>query len=130
MPEAAEHKLQGMVDEIVGYRQRTRWWRWGTAVLAVVSLALGITVGILVIGYGNQAAALSRQTDALHSSQLANCTVSNRAKTEAEGLWLTFIGLLAGPHPSAAVKTAEARFIADVHRTYVLVDCPRAYPGG
>jgi hypothetical protein len=136
MPEAAAHELQRMVDEIVGYRQRTRWLRWGTTALAVVSLALGVTVGILVIGYGNQASTLSQQQTALHRAQLANCGVANGIRAKETALWHTLFALSAANNSATGMKESPAtqkflaQFLGAVNSTFKQVNCAKAYPGG
>lgn len=135
MPEAAEHELQKMVDEIVGYRKRTRWLRWGTAALAVVSMVLGITVAILFAGQDSQTATLRQQTTALHQDQLANCANANGIRSRERALWNTLFELSAPantgqPPPSAKVAALQREFLHDVDVTFATVNCAKAFPEG
>jgi hypothetical protein len=126
---ATGHELTVMVDEIVGYKKRTRWLRWGTLGLAVVALALAIFVGI-------QNNAIRDQADALHSAQLANCAVSNGIKAKELTLWHNLFALSAAnnaaSHQKVPPSTAKflAEFLHDVAVTFQPLDCAKAYPDG
>jgi hypothetical protein len=110
VPEAAAHKLQDVVDDITGYKRRTRWWRWGTALVAVAAVLLYVRV---------------------HQSQIDNCVAGNQTKVQQAQLWDTLFDLAAkgstGP-PSAQTQKLTAEFLGDVKATYAPVDCAARYP--
>jgi type II secretory pathway pseudopilin PulG len=140
MPDAAMHKLQQTVDEIVGYRRRTRKLVVGLLAVTAVSLALAVVVSILYVSSLDQAAALRTQTAALrtqtaalHSAQLANCAVSNGIKAKETALWHTLFTLSeldATSKPSAKTLRLTALFLHDVDTTFPQLNCAKAYSGG
>lgn len=117
MPDAAAHKLQETVDEIVGYRKRTRKLVVGLVAVTVASLlAAGFAAYLFV---------------RLHDSDIGNCFASNQVRAQQKQLWDTLFALAAknssGP-PSAQSERLTAEFLHDVATTYAPVDCIVRYP--
>jgi hypothetical protein len=114
MPEAAAHALQRTVDEITGYRKRTRKLVAGLIAVTVIAVLVAVGCGWLFI----------RQ----HDSQVGNCADNNQTRAQQKGLWIDFISIIAPPHPTAAVRKAEDLILRDVTATYTPVDCSGRYP--
>lgn len=120
MPDATAHKLQETVDEIVGYRKRTRKLVRGMLAVTVVS----ITVAALAVYLFFR----------VHDSDIGNCLAGNQTRGQQELLWENLFALSAAnnaashqkPPPSTAKFLAE--FLHDVKTTYAQVDCSTRYP--
>jgi hypothetical protein len=117
MPEAAAHNLQRTVDEITGYRKRTRKLVGGLIAVTVVSALVAAAAAYLYIR--------------LHDSNVNNCVAGNQTRTQQEQLWVTLFTLAAkgspGP-PTAKSRNLTAVFLHDVQVTYAPVDCASRYP--
>jgi hypothetical protein len=117
MPETAAHSLQRTVDEITGYRKRTRKLVGGLIAVTVTAVLLGLASGYLYI----------RQ----HDSNVNNCVAGNLTRVQQEQLWDTLFALAAkgspGP-PSAQSRKLTSVFLHDVTTTYAPVNCSTRYP--
>lgn len=117
MPEDAAHSLQRTVDEITGYRRRTRKLVRGLIAVTAVSVLLALASAYL---YVHQ-----------HDSNVGNCSAGNVTRTQQEKLWDTLFALASkgrtGP-PSAQTRQLTAEFLGDVRATYRPVDCGRRFP--
>lgn len=117
MPDAAAHKLQETVDEIVGYRRRTRKLVFGLIAVTVASILAAAFAAYLFVR--------------LHDSDIGNCVAGNQVRAQQEQLWDTLFVLAAkntsGP-PSAQSRKLTAEFLHDVKTTYAPVDCSVRYP--
>jgi uncharacterized membrane protein len=118
MPEAAAHRLQEIVDQITGYRQRTRKLVIGLVAVTAVSVLLAGAAVYLFI----------RQ----HDSQIDTCNAGNQVRAQQEQLWETLFALSAeanrGKPPDAQGQKLTAEFLHDVKVTYAPVDCAQRYP--
>jgi hypothetical protein len=117
MPEDAAHNLQRTVDEITGYRKRTRKMVIGLIAVTAVSLLVAAFAVYLYIR--------------LHDSQVGNCIAGNQTRVEQEQLWDTLFALAA--KNDSRSQTAQSRkltavFLHDVQVTYAPVDCTARYP--
>lgn len=115
MPEPiVQSELRKTVDEITGYRKRTRKLVIGLVVVTAVSVAVACGCGYLFFR--------------LHDSQVGNCVSGNMTRAQQGQLWVTFIGVVAGSHPTLVVRKAETLILRDVAATYAPVDCSDRYP--
>ena len=117
MAEAASHKLQQTVDEITGYRKRTRKLVNGLIVVTAASVLLAAAAVYLFI----------RQ----HDSDLGNCTAANVTRAQQEQLWndlFTLSAQAATTRPTARTRKLTSEFLGDVRVTYRPVDCTTRYP--
>lgn len=114
MAEAASHKLQETVDEITGYRKRTRKLVIGLITVTVLSvLAAAASVYLFI-----------RQ----HDSDVGNCTAGNTTRVQQAQLWHDVISLAVGPHPVPLALAFEQKTDQDVAQTYAQVDCSVRFP--
>jgi hypothetical protein len=117
MPEDAAHNLQRTVDEITGYRKRTRKLVTGLIAVTVVALLVAAGAGYLYVQ--------------LHDSQVNNCVIGNQTRAQQEQLWETLFALASKGStspPSAQNLKLTAEFLGDVKSTYAPVDCTKRYP--
>lgn len=120
MPDAAAHKLQETVDEIVGYRKRTRKLVRGLLAVTVVSIAVAALAVYLFFR--------------VHDSDIGNCLAGNQTRAQQEQLWDDLFTLSAEndntAHQKVPASTAKflAEFLHDVKTTYAPVDCAVRYP--
>lgn len=114
MSEAAAHNLQRTVDEITGYRARTR--KLVISLIAVTAVAVLVAAGCAYLFFR------------LHDSQLGNCAAGNMTRAQQGKLWFTFISVVAGAHPTLVVRRAEDLILGDVTVTYAPVNCAARYP--
>jgi hypothetical protein len=124
MPEQAKSELQHIVDEITGYRRRTRVYYIAVSFVAVLAIAIGVLVFFLNRHDNTTQNAISEQ---IHQSQLDNCATANRNRIKDEQLWRTFIKLVA-PHPDANARAIEAQFFPILHAKDTPVNCVKVYP--
>lgn len=118
MSEAAAHSLQKTVDEITGYRKRTRKLVRGLIAVTAVSVLLAAAAAYLYI----------RQ----HDSNVNNCLAGNQTRIQQEQLWNTLFALASkntgGTPPTAKTVQLTQEFLHDVKKTYAPVDCSARYP--
>jgi hypothetical protein len=118
MSEAASHNLQRTVDEITGYRKRTRKLVIGLIAVTVVAVVLAVAAVYLYI----------RQ----HDSNVGNCVAGNQTRIQQEQLWNTLFTLASkntsGTPPTAKTVQLTKEFLGDVKKTYAPVDCGARYP--
>jgi hypothetical protein len=110
----AQSELRKTVDKITGYRERTRKLVIGIAVVAVAAVLVAAGCGYLFLR--------------LHDSQVNNCVAGNMTRAQQGQLWVTFIDVVAGSHPTLVVRRAEDLILRDVAATYAPVDCSDRYP--
>lgn len=113
MAEAASHKLQETVAEIVGIKRLVRW---------VLAVSIACVLLVALAGY------LYFQ---LHDSQVSNCENGNQTRGQQEQLWDTLFALSAEDEtskPSAQTQKLLNEFLGDVKETYAPVDCAARYP--
>lgn len=117
MPDAAAHKLQETVDQITGYRKRTRKLVIGLTAVTTVSILVAVLAGYLFIR--------------LHDSDVGNCLASNQTRAQQQQLWNDLFALSAKNatvKPTAKTVQLTNEFLGDVRRTYAPVDCSVRYP--
>lgn len=117
MPDAAAHQLQKTVDEITGYRKRTRKLVIGLAAVTVIAVLVAVAAGYLFIR--------------LHDSQVGNCVVGNQTRGQELQLWDTLFALserAAASKPSAKTVALTNEFLRDVKTTYAPIDCSTRFP--
>lgn len=117
MAEQAAHNLQQTVDEITGYRKRTRKLVRGLIAVTAVSLLVTALVVYLFIR--------------LHDSDVGNCMASNLTRAQQEQLWNDLFSLSARAStgkPSAKTQQLTSEFLGDVRKTYAPVNCSVRYP--
>lgn len=117
MSEATSHSLQQTVDEITGYRRRTRKLVGGLVAVTAVSLLVAALACYLYVR--------------LHDSQVGNCAAGNQTRMQQEQLWNTLFALAA--KNSTSPQNAQSReltteFLRDVKKTYAPVNCSTRYP--
>jgi hypothetical protein len=117
MAEAAAHRLQETVDEITGYRKRTKKLVLGLAAALVVAILVAVGCGYLFIR--------------LHDSDVGNCTAGNQTRAQQLQLWDDLFALSAQDatsKPTAKTQRLTGEFLDDVKETYAPVNCSTRYP--
>ncbi len=117
MPDAAAHKLQETVDQITGYRKRTRKLVIGLTAVTAVSIAVAALAVYLFFR--------------VHDSDIGNCLASNQTRAQQLQLWNDLFALSAknpASKPTAKTEQLSREFLADVKRTYTPVDCTARFP--
>lgn len=115
MAAAAGRSLQETVDDIVGYRRRTR-----KLVRALAAITVIAVLGILASGY---------LYVRLHDSEIGNCQDGNVTKAQQRQLWNDVISLASrGRAPDARGKRIDAGIEHDVNVTYAPANCDGRYP--
>lgn len=117
MPDAAAHKLQETVDQITGYRKRTR--KLVTGLIAVTAVSIAVAALAVYLFFR------------LHASQVDNCTAANQTRVQQEQLWDTVLALSAknpANKPTAKTEQLSREFQGVVKKTYAPVDCSARYP--
>lgn len=117
MPDAAAHKLQETVDQITGYRKRTRKLVVGLIAVTAVSIAVAALAVYLFFR--------------VHDSDIGNCLASNQTRAQQLQLWndlFTLSAKNATSKPTAKTEQLAREFLGDVRRTYAPVDCSVRYP--
>ena len=129
MPHEAKSELQKTVDEITGYKVRTR--RILIVLAAAVLLDIALTVAVIALGSGvrSQTRQNRQLITEIHASQVNACQLGNKTGTAQAFLWETALTLAFSKAP-ANVRAQEKLIIPYVQRTFTPVDCTRLYHGG
>lgn len=117
MPEEAAHALQRTVDEITGYRKRTRKLVAGLTAVTAVSIAVAALAVYLFFR--------------VHDSDIGNCLAGNQTREQQLQLWNDLFALSAkstASRPTAKTEQLTREFLGDVRKTYAPVSCSVRYP--
>lgn len=117
MSEATSHSLQQTVDEITGYRRRTRKLVGGLVAVTAVSILVAAFACYLYIR--------------LHDSNVNNCVAGNQTRAQQVQLWNTLFTLAAknsSSPPTAQSRELTSEFLHAVKVTFTPVNCSTRYP--
>jgi hypothetical protein len=117
VPDAAAHKLQETVDQITGYRKRTRKLVVGLVTVTAVSVVVAALAVYLFFR--------------VHDSDIGNCTAGNQTRAQQLQLWNDLFALSAqdaAGKPTAKTERLTGEFLGDVRKTYAPVNCSVRYP--
>jgi hypothetical protein len=112
-------ETRALAVRLEAYSRRNRQLTVGLTISLVLDVALTTVVTLLSLSALNQG-------DALHTSQLAACSISNQTRVEQEQLWV-YILQEASPPKTAAERASAQKFLAHVDATFAPVNCEAVY---